>query len=194
MQTPRASAGRRTRRTTRRAHRQLFPEDEGDRRQVRRPRGDLCRLHAAAGDLGPAFRDRVPEAMAAARGAKFDIEVAHPESAWVGAGEPILYRHRPALSSRRSRNRAAAEARAGLRRGIQRLGDVRRPAAGRLPRDGCAALRRRRDGRADGLCRLCRVGACPPRRRRGRFCRLRHRRDRAFLRAATRAWARCRMP
>ncbi len=29
--------------------------------------------------------------MAAARGATFDIEIAHPESAWVGAGEPILY-------------------------------------------------------------------------------------------------------
>jgi nicotinate phosphoribosyltransferase len=31
------------------------------------------------------------ESMAAARGATFDIEINYPESAWVGAGEPILY-------------------------------------------------------------------------------------------------------
>ena len=52
----------------------------------------------------------------------------------------------------------SAEARAGLRRRLQRLRDVRRPAEGRLSRDGCAPLRRRRDGRDDGLCRLGRLG------------------------------------
>src|SRR4051812_9303317 len=31
------------------------------------------------------------ETTTAARGVAFDIEIAHPESAWVGAGEPILY-------------------------------------------------------------------------------------------------------
>jgi nicotinate phosphoribosyltransferase len=31
------------------------------------------------------------QAVAAARGAKFDIEVNYPEGKWVGAGEPILY-------------------------------------------------------------------------------------------------------
>ena len=31
------------------------------------------------------------EAMAAARGVEFDIELTHREGAWVGAGEPILY-------------------------------------------------------------------------------------------------------
>jgi nicotinate phosphoribosyltransferase len=39
----------------------------------------------------PRFAVEFLETMAAARGTKFDIEIAYPESAWVGAGEPILY-------------------------------------------------------------------------------------------------------
>ena len=39
----------------------------------------------------PRFAVEFLEASAAARGTAFDIEVKHPESAWVGAGEPILY-------------------------------------------------------------------------------------------------------
>ena len=31
------------------------------------------------------------KASATTRGVAFDIEIAHPESDWVGAGEPILY-------------------------------------------------------------------------------------------------------
>src|SRR5690242_20621279 len=31
------------------------------------------------------------DSAAAERGEKFDIELAHPEGAWVGAGDPILY-------------------------------------------------------------------------------------------------------
>ena len=61
-----SSRGRRERavdadaaRTTRGAHRQLFPEDQGDRRAVRRPRGDLRGVHAPAGDLRAALRGRV---------------------------------------------------------------------------------------------------------------------------------------
>jgi nicotinate phosphoribosyltransferase len=39
----------------------------------------------------PRFAVEFLESIAAARGAAFDIEISHPESAWVGAGEPILY-------------------------------------------------------------------------------------------------------
>jgi nicotinate phosphoribosyltransferase len=39
----------------------------------------------------PRFAVEFLEAMAAARGTRFEIEINHPESAWVGAGEPILY-------------------------------------------------------------------------------------------------------
>jgi len=39
----------------------------------------------------PRFAVEFLEAMAAERGARFEIEINHPESAWVGAGEPILY-------------------------------------------------------------------------------------------------------
>jgi nicotinate phosphoribosyltransferase len=39
----------------------------------------------------PRFAVGFLETMAAARGASFDIELNHPEGAWVGAGEPILY-------------------------------------------------------------------------------------------------------
>ena len=31
------------------------------------------------------------EAVAAARGTAFDIDLVHPEGTWVGAGDPILY-------------------------------------------------------------------------------------------------------
>ena len=39
----------------------------------------------------PRFAVEFLESMAAARGVAFDIEINYPESAWVGAGEPILY-------------------------------------------------------------------------------------------------------
>jgi nicotinate phosphoribosyltransferase len=39
----------------------------------------------------PRFAVEFLETMAAVRGASFDIEINHPESAWVGAGEPILH-------------------------------------------------------------------------------------------------------
>src|SRR5437764_13888563 len=39
----------------------------------------------------PRFAVEFVESMAAARGAPFEIEINYPESAWVGAGEPILY-------------------------------------------------------------------------------------------------------
>jgi nicotinate phosphoribosyltransferase len=39
----------------------------------------------------PRFALDFLEATAAARGEKFDIELAHPEGAWVGAGDPILH-------------------------------------------------------------------------------------------------------
>jgi nicotinate phosphoribosyltransferase len=39
----------------------------------------------------PRFAVEFLEQGAAARGAKFDIELNYPEAAWVGAGEPILY-------------------------------------------------------------------------------------------------------
>src|SRR3954451_7567628 len=39
----------------------------------------------------PRFAVEFLESMAAVRGATFDIEINYPESAWGGAGEPILY-------------------------------------------------------------------------------------------------------
>src|SRR6476469_8456782 len=39
----------------------------------------------------PRFAVEFLESTAKARGASFEIEVNHPEGAWVGAGEPILY-------------------------------------------------------------------------------------------------------
>jgi nicotinate phosphoribosyltransferase len=39
----------------------------------------------------PRFAIEFLETMAQARGTRFEIELNHPESAWVGAGEPILY-------------------------------------------------------------------------------------------------------
>src|SRR3954468_8154088 len=39
----------------------------------------------------PRFAVEFLERMAASRGVTFDIEINYPESAWVGAGEPILY-------------------------------------------------------------------------------------------------------
>ena len=39
----------------------------------------------------PRFALEFLESTAAERGVSFDIEIIHPESAWVGAGEPILY-------------------------------------------------------------------------------------------------------
>src|SRR6266851_6080586 len=39
----------------------------------------------------PRFAIEFLEGMAAERGEKFDIELPHPEGAWVGAGDPILY-------------------------------------------------------------------------------------------------------
>ncbi len=39
----------------------------------------------------PRFAIAFLESVAATRGARFDVEVARPESEWVGAGEPILY-------------------------------------------------------------------------------------------------------
>src|SRR5712664_419887 len=39
----------------------------------------------------PRFAIEFLESMAAERGAKFDIELSHPEGGWVGAGDPIIY-------------------------------------------------------------------------------------------------------
>ncbi len=39
----------------------------------------------------PRFAIEFLEGMAAERGTRFEIELNHPEAAWVGAGEPILY-------------------------------------------------------------------------------------------------------
>src|SRR5207253_2374806 len=39
----------------------------------------------------PRFAIEFLERIAAERGTRFEIELNHPEAAWVGAGEPILY-------------------------------------------------------------------------------------------------------
>ena len=53
------------------------------------------------------------------------------EGKWVGAGEPILYITGSFVASRRYRDDLPAEAGPGLRRRLQRLHHVRRPAPGR---------------------------------------------------------------
>ena len=42
-------------------------------------------------DFGAALRGRVPRKHGGGARPRFDIELNYPESAWVGAGEPILY-------------------------------------------------------------------------------------------------------
>src|SRR5271163_3521759 len=39
----------------------------------------------------PRFALEFLESMAAARDEKFDIELSHPEGAWIGAGDPVFY-------------------------------------------------------------------------------------------------------
>src|SRR5271155_990658 len=39
----------------------------------------------------PRFAIEFLESMAAARGEKFDIELSHPEGAWIGAGDPVFF-------------------------------------------------------------------------------------------------------
>ena len=138
-------------------HRQVLRQDRVDRRAVRRLRGDLCRLHAPAGDLG----------------ARLALDWLHGCSGSAGPSSrstPLLrgrlgrrrraddVHHRLARAPGRPRDHPPAEAGAGLRRRLQRLPDVHRPALRRLPRHGRAALRRRRDGGHDGLCRERRLG------------------------------------
>ena len=86
------------------------------------------------------------------------------------------------LPSRRPRDDLPAEARPGLRRGLQRLDDVRRHAQDRFPGDGCAALCRPGDGRDDGLCRLRWLGTCQAQSRRCGLHRQCHPCHGAFLR------------
>ena len=105
---------------------------------------DLRHLHAPAGGV------RAAAGAGVARGHR-------PRAQHQGRGRPALHRgqvgrrrraddvhHRLVLPSGRSRDDLPAEARSGLRRGLQRLDDVRRHAQDRLPRHGCAALRRAR--------------------------------------------------
>ena len=91
-------------------------------------------------------------------------------------------RHRAVLGAGRSRDGVPAEARAAVRRRVQRVQHVRRPAAGRLHGDGRAPLRRSRDGRDDGLCRQRRFGEGAARDGRGGLHRRRERRHGALLR------------
>ena len=106
--------------------------------------GDLCHLHAPAGGV---------RAAAGAGVARGDW----PRAQHQGRGRPALQRgqvgrrrraddvhRRLVLPSGRSRDDLPAEARAGLRRRLQCLDDVRRHAQVGLPRHGCAALRRGR--------------------------------------------------
>src|SRR5581483_7988141 len=153
--------------------RQLLSEDQGDRRTFRRPRRDLCGVHAPAGDLDAAPGDRVSRTGRGAARRQIRDRAVVPGRRGGRRRRAAHVHHRPALPSRRSRDAAAAKARAGLRRRLQRRGDVRRIAEGGVSGDGCAALRRRRDGRDDGLRRRGRFGPCPQGGRCGRLCRLR---------------------
>ena len=84
--------------------------------------------------------------------------------------------------SRRSGDRVPAAAGAGLRRRLQRLHHVHRPALRGLSGHGRAPLRRGRDGRDDGLRGLGRLGAGAAGDRSQRLHRQRDRRHRPFLR------------
>ena len=86
------------------------------------------------------------EIQAAARGARFAIELNHPEGAWVGAGEPILHVTGSLFHLADLETVLLQKLGSGLRRGVQRLCDVRRAPQGRVFGDGRAALCGRRNG------------------------------------------------
>ena len=181
------AARRRSRPRHRRAHRQLLQPHArrwstrfGDKRVtyavflrrpvISAPRLMLDWLDAVAAARGDRIRHR-PDACRRA--------------SWVGAGEPIVYITGSLVASVRSGNDPAAEARPGLRRRAQRLPDVPGAAEGRLPGDGGAPLRRRRDAGHDGLCRPRRQRRGAARGREG-LRRQRQRRHRALVRRAAR--------
>ena len=84
------------------------------------------------------------EDMARRRGTAFDIELRYEEGKWVGAGEPIMYISGPLTH--------LVDLETIL---LQKLGPpcvAAYNASARLPRDGCAPLRRARHGPGHGLC------------------------------------------
>ena len=138
-----------------------FLQDQGDgRRASATPRVTYAVFMRRPVDLGAAPGARLAASGSPRRAAPSSRSTcSYREGKWVGAGEPMMYITGSLVPPRRSRDHPAAEAGAGLRRRLQRLHHVRRPAEGRLPRHGRAPLRRHRDGRDDGLCRLGRLGA-----------------------------------
>ena len=131
-----------------------FNRTQGDRRAVRRQARHLCGVPAPAGDLRAAADDRM--AADRSRGARHHVRH-RPDVSGRRLGRcrrAAGLHHRQPGAAVRSGNDPAAEDRPRLRRRAQRLPDVPGAAGGRLPGDGSAALRRRRDAGHDGLCRL----------------------------------------
>ena len=140
----------------------------------------------------PRFAVEFLESMAAARGAAFDIEINYPESAWVGAGEPILYITGPLYH--------LVDLETVL---LQKLGPACVAAynasamCADLPQVAFLAMDARHCAGAEMaelMAYAASVGSAHARarRRRGRVCRLRRPRRPRISSAATRAWARCR--
>ena len=125
------------------------------------------------------------------RGTAFEIDAVHPEGSWIGAGEPIVYISGSFIELSDLETIMLQKARPRLRRRAQRLPDEPRAAAGRLPGDGGAPLRRRRDAGDDGLRRLRRQRGGQARGRH-RLHRQRQRRHRALVRRDRAAAAPCR--
>ena len=126
------------------------------------------------------------------RGAEFKIDLRYAEGRWVGAGEPLMYISGSLFHLSDLETILLAKAGPGLRRRVQRLHHVLGPAAGRVPRHGCAPLRRAGDGGDHGLCRQRRLQPRAAQGQRRRLHRQRHARDRALFRQ-DRRWAPCRM-
>ena len=130
----------------------------------------------------PRFAVEFLESMAAARGTRFDIELNHPEGAWVGAGEPILYVTGPLFH--------LVDLETVL---LQKLGPACVAAynasamCADLPKVAFLAMDARHCAgaeMAEMMAYAASVGSAHARQggRRGRLCRLRRRRDRAIFR------------
>ena len=141
----------------------------------------------------PRLRDRVSRKHGGReRGVRVDIELNHPEGAWVGAGEPILYITGPLFH--------LVDLETVL---LQKLGPACVAAynayamCADLPKVAFLAMDARHCAgaeMAEMMAYAASVGSAQAQREGGRrrLCRLRHRCDRPFFRPGAAAWARCR--
>ena len=134
------------------------------------------------------------EEIGRSRNTTVEIDLRYIEGKWVGAGEPMMYITGSFFHLVDLETIFLQKLGPGLRRGLQRLDDVRRHAEVGLPRHGCAPLRRPGDGRDDGLCRLGRLGPRQAQGRRAWASSATPRTPPRISSAATRGSAPCRTP